>query len=245
MGRGDHPGSRRERWQACPELHRGTPSSWLWSKAGPIASASGPTTARSRHLAHRSRSPSDMTGWYQYGPAPGQRGPAVILGHVDSATAISVSYHLKDLRRGDRICITQVDGKVAAFAVDGVQKAAKDAFPTAAVYAGGGYPAPPSSRCSCAPGPARRSAPASTPRTSRSPAVPAPSACPARATRRGRLRCPRSHATASTPGWTSAAVTRARYGPGHAPPLTISGIVQVALKYLSPTVFRRLSAPPS
>ena len=82
----------------------------------------------------------NVTGWYRYGPAPGQPGPAVILGHVDSATGISVFYHLKDLRRGDRIYITLADGKVAAFAVDGVQKAAKDAFPTAAVYAKDGYP---------------------------------------------------------------------------------------------------------
>jgi len=82
----------------------------------------------------------NLTGWYQYGPAPGQPGPAVILGHVDSATGISVFYHLKDLRRGDRIYVTLADEKVAAFAVDGVQKAAKDAFPTAAVYAEGDYP---------------------------------------------------------------------------------------------------------
>jgi sortase (surface protein transpeptidase) len=60
---------------------------------------------------------------------------------VDSATGISVFYHLKDLRRGDRIYVTLADEKVTAFAVDGVQKAAKDAFPTAAVYAEGDYPA--------------------------------------------------------------------------------------------------------
>ena len=83
----------------------------------------------------------NLTGWYQYGPAPGQPGPAVILGHVDSATGISVFYHLKDLRRGDRIYVTLANEKVTAFAVDGVQKAAKDAFPTAAVYAEGDYPA--------------------------------------------------------------------------------------------------------
>lgn len=85
---------------------------------------------------------SNVTGWYRYGPAPGQPGSAVILGHVDSATGISVFYRLKDLRRGDRVYITLANGKVAAFAVDGVQKAAKDAFPTAAVYTKGGYPGP-------------------------------------------------------------------------------------------------------
>jgi LPXTG-site transpeptidase (sortase) family protein len=67
-------------------------------------------------------------------------GSAVILGHVDSATGISVFYHLKDLRRGDRIYITLADRKVAAFAVDGVQKVAKDAFPTAIIYGKADYP---------------------------------------------------------------------------------------------------------
>jgi sortase (surface protein transpeptidase) len=82
----------------------------------------------------------NLTGWYQYGPAPGQRGPAVILGHVDSLTGISVFYYLKDLHAGDRVYVTLADGKVAGFAVDGVQKVAKDAFPTAAVYGKADYP---------------------------------------------------------------------------------------------------------
>ena len=76
----------------------------------------------------------NLTGWYRYGPAPGQRGPAVILGHVDSLTGISVFYYLKDLHKGDRVYVTLADGKVAAFAVDGVQKVTKDAFPTASIY---------------------------------------------------------------------------------------------------------------
>ena len=74
------------------------------------------------------------TGWYQYGPSPGQRGAAVILGHVDSLTGISVFYYLKDLHASDRIDVTLTDGKVATFVVDGVQKVTKDAFPTATVY---------------------------------------------------------------------------------------------------------------
>ena len=82
----------------------------------------------------------NLTGWYRYGPAPGQRGPAVILGHVDSLTGISVFYYLKDLHKGDRVYVTLADGKVAAFAVDGVQKVAKDAFPTASVYGKSGDP---------------------------------------------------------------------------------------------------------
>ena len=82
----------------------------------------------------------NLTGWYRYGPSPGQRGPAVILGHVDSATGISVFYYLKNMHAGDKVLVTLADGKVAAFAVDGLQRVAKDAFPTASVYGKAGYP---------------------------------------------------------------------------------------------------------
>jgi LPXTG-site transpeptidase (sortase) family protein len=76
----------------------------------------------------------NLTGWYEYGPSPGQRGPAVLLGHVDSVTGISVFFHLKDLHKGDKIYITLADGKTATFAVDGLQRVSKTAFPTSAVY---------------------------------------------------------------------------------------------------------------
>jgi LPXTG-site transpeptidase (sortase) family protein len=76
----------------------------------------------------------NLTGWYEYGPTPGQKGDAVILGHVDSLTGLSVFYYLKDLHAGDKVYVTLADGKVATFEVDGLQKVSKDAFPTASVY---------------------------------------------------------------------------------------------------------------
>ena len=82
----------------------------------------------------------NLTGWYRYGPAPGQRGAAVILGHVDSTTGISVFYYLKNMHAGDKVYVTLADGKVATFAVDGLQRVAKDAFPTASVYGKSGFP---------------------------------------------------------------------------------------------------------
>jgi LPXTG-site transpeptidase (sortase) family protein len=76
----------------------------------------------------------NITGWYRYGPTPGERGRSVILGHVDSDTGTSVFYDLKDLHAGAKVYVTLADKKVATFAVDGVQKVSKDAFPTASVY---------------------------------------------------------------------------------------------------------------
>lgn len=82
----------------------------------------------------------NLTGWYKYGPTPGQRGSSVILGHVDSYKGISVFFYLKTLRRGDPIAVTLADGAVADFTVDGVQKVSKEGFPTQAVYGHLSYP---------------------------------------------------------------------------------------------------------
>lgn len=73
--------------------------------------------------------------WYRYSPTPGQLGPAVISGHVDSAKfGRSVFFRLGDLRPGDSIDIDRVDGRRAHFTVDGVRVYPKDKFPTALVY---------------------------------------------------------------------------------------------------------------
>jgi sortase (surface protein transpeptidase) len=74
-------------------------------------------------------------GWYRNSPVPGQPGPAVILGHIDGTTgAKGVFYGLGALRPGDTVNITRSDGTVAVFRIDGVDKYAKDAFPTLTVY---------------------------------------------------------------------------------------------------------------
>jgi Sortase domain len=73
-------------------------------------------------------------GWFTPGPSPGQFGPAVIAGHVDSKTGPAVFYRLGELRRGDRVRVTREDGSVASFVIDRVKQYEKDKFPTRAVY---------------------------------------------------------------------------------------------------------------
>lgn len=74
-------------------------------------------------------------GWYENSPTPGEVGPAVVLGHVDSArTGPGVFYDLRMLLPGDAIRVTRADGTVAAFRVDHVSRFPKATFPTAAVY---------------------------------------------------------------------------------------------------------------
>jgi hypothetical protein len=73
--------------------------------------------------------------WYKYSSTPGSLGPAVILGHVDSAAqGPSVFFNLGDLRRGDKVLVTRADGLVAVFRVDGVRRYPKNRFPTQLVY---------------------------------------------------------------------------------------------------------------
>lgn len=73
-------------------------------------------------------------GWLTGGPAPGGTGPAVIAGHVDWAGAPGVFSRLGALRPGDGIAVERADGSVARFTVTRVERVAKDAFPTEAVY---------------------------------------------------------------------------------------------------------------
>jgi hypothetical protein len=83
----------------------------------------------------------NLAGWYTGSVMPGVTGASVILGHVDSWSGGSVFFTIKNLRPGDRIDVTRADGSTAVFTVDGLQKAAKVAFPTSAVYGNPGYPA--------------------------------------------------------------------------------------------------------
>ncbi len=73
-------------------------------------------------------------GWYDRGPTPGERGAAVLLGHVDSAKGAAVFYDLGRLRPGNRVEVTRADGRVAVFTVESVERVAKDRFPTRRVY---------------------------------------------------------------------------------------------------------------
>lgn len=73
--------------------------------------------------------------WYRYSPTPGSLGPAILLGHVDSASdGPSVFFRLGELEKDDRISIERADGSIAVFEVDKVSRYAKDDFPTKTVY---------------------------------------------------------------------------------------------------------------
>jgi hypothetical protein len=76
-----------------------------------------------------------QAGWYRYSPTPGELGPAVLLGHVDSAEyGPGVFFKLGALRPGDTVSVRRADNSVATFRVNRVASYPKDAFPTLDVY---------------------------------------------------------------------------------------------------------------
>ncbi len=76
----------------------------------------------------------EEVGWYKYGPTPGELGPAVVLGHVDSVTGPAVFYSLGQLTLGDEIEIERADGSTAVFEVTALERYSQDNFPTQLVY---------------------------------------------------------------------------------------------------------------
>ena len=79
-------------------------------------------------------------GWYDLGPAPGQVGSAIIVGHVDSRQAAGVFYDLGRLTPGDLVEVTLANGETVRFTVTSVQEYSKARFPAREVYGPEPYP---------------------------------------------------------------------------------------------------------
>jgi hypothetical protein len=78
-----------------------------------------------------SRAPA---GWYRYLSSPGEPGPAVLLGHVDSHAGPAVFYRLGALEAADTISVRRSDGRTAVFTVESVHIYPKSAFPAETIY---------------------------------------------------------------------------------------------------------------
>jgi sortase (surface protein transpeptidase) len=77
----------------------------------------------------------DLAAWFRHGPTPGEPGPAVIVGHVDSAEdGPAVFFRLTELDPGAEVLVERADGRTAVFTVERVAQYRKDEFPTLEVY---------------------------------------------------------------------------------------------------------------
>ena len=74
------------------------------------------------------------TGWYDRGPTPGQDGPSIIVGHVDTRDGPAVFARLHELRPGDVVEVTRKDGRVVVFEVEGVDQFDKANLPVDRVF---------------------------------------------------------------------------------------------------------------
>ena len=76
----------------------------------------------------------ERVGWWAGGVAPGDRGPAVLAGHVDSRRAPAVFFRLRELNAGDEVRVRGADGTTVLYTVERSGNYAKTDFPTAEVY---------------------------------------------------------------------------------------------------------------
>ncbi|GAA4095107.1 class F sortase [Nonomuraea soli] len=76
----------------------------------------------------------NLTAWYRFSPVPGEVGPAIINGHVNTRKGAAVFNRLHELAKGDQIYVYRSDGKVVRYTVSGIEQVGKSSFPTKRVY---------------------------------------------------------------------------------------------------------------
>ena len=97
----------------------------------PAIGVSAPIIPIGLHKDRTIQVPQDFgkAGWYKLGPKPGARGPAVIVGHVDSKTGPAIFYRLRELKPGNRILIRGAGGRTVRFRVNGPRTVAEGRVP--------------------------------------------------------------------------------------------------------------------
>lgn len=77
----------------------------------------------------------NKVAWYKNSPTPGQLGPSVLEGHIDTDSGPSIFFRLGALKPGDTIDITRDDQSTAVFTVNAVRSYATHAdFPAAQIF---------------------------------------------------------------------------------------------------------------
>ncbi|MER8004262.1 class F sortase [Streptomyces sp. NPDC094149] len=82
----------------------------------------------------------NLAGWFTGAVSPGEKGTAVVVGHVDNKSGPAVFYGLGALKKGNRVEVARKDGKTAVFEVYGIEVFAKNNFPGDRVYGSKGEP---------------------------------------------------------------------------------------------------------
>ncbi len=101
------------------------------------AGISAPTIALGLKSNGKIEVPEDFSeaGWREGGPEPGERGAAMITGHVDSRAGPGAFLELDEVSRGDEIEVRRKDGTTVTFVAERTEQVPKTNFPTEQVYA--------------------------------------------------------------------------------------------------------------
>ncbi|GAA4529311.1 class F sortase [Amycolatopsis samaneae] len=75
-----------------------------------------------------------QAAWYRESPVPGNRGPALIVGHVDGRQQPGIFFRLREVAAGDQVVVGNGDGSQTTFTVTRTQQIDKDQLPSDAVY---------------------------------------------------------------------------------------------------------------
>jgi len=84
--------------------------------------------------------PLGRAGWFEGGPRPGEKGRAVVIGHLDTKRGPGLFARVPRVPVGAGIRITDRRGEVHAYEVVGRAQVRKDRFPTSEVYGGAARP---------------------------------------------------------------------------------------------------------
>lgn len=76
----------------------------------------------------------DVPGWYRLSPTPGELGPAIIVGHVDSPAGPGIFWRLRELTPAKIIEVKRTDNTTVKFKVTEILQFEQDNFPTDKVY---------------------------------------------------------------------------------------------------------------
>ncbi|MFJ8821205.1 class F sortase [Streptomyces sp. NPDC102467] len=82
----------------------------------------------------------NLAGWFTGAVSPGEKGTAVVVGHVDNRQGPAVFYGLGSLKKGNHVEVLRKDGRTAVFEVYGIEVFEKSNFPGQKVYAATGAP---------------------------------------------------------------------------------------------------------
>ncbi|MBZ3905328.1 class F sortase [Streptomyces griseiscabiei] len=82
----------------------------------------------------------NLAGWFTGAVSPGEKGTAVVVGHVDNDQGPAVFYGLGALKKGTEVEIRRADRKTAVFEIYGIEVFEKNNFPGDRVYGNSGIP---------------------------------------------------------------------------------------------------------